>query len=106
MTEKNRVTLKVVEVDDTPFAIWFKKDILGCNGCQSPLEAFNHLMRSAKETLKTLEKRYITPKDLCMMASGVVKGHRDSLLAALQQDSSDAEHVRALCDWITLMLGQ
>ena len=104
--EYNKVTLKEVEEEDSPFAIWFASTLIGRKGCQNKLNAFNHLMHSAKETYKQLENLYIDPADLYDMASKVVKCHRDSLLAALQQDSSNAEHVRALCDWITSMLGQ
>ena len=103
--EKDKLTLTFVEEKPTPFAEWFEKDLLGCNGCQTPLEACNHLMKSAKETIKKIKKG-VSPEDLLDMASDTVKGIRDSLLAKLQQDNLDAEHVRALCDWITSMLGQ
>ena len=62
-------------------------------------------MRFAKETIKK-NKKGVSPEELLDLASDTVKGIRDSLLAELQQDNPDAEHVRALCDWITSMLGQ
>ena len=86
MTEKDEVTLRYVEEKPTPFAEWFEKKPRGRPGCQSPLEAFNHLMKSAKEKIKA-DKRKIAPEDLLDMASKDVKSYRDSLLAELQQDN-------------------
>jgi hypothetical protein len=99
--EPNKLTLKVVEEEPTPFAEWFEKKPSGRPGCPTPLEAFKHLMKTAKEKVPAADKRKIAPIDLWNMASEEVKNYRDSLLEKFQQDNLDAEHVHALCEWIT-----